>query len=278
MGYKQNTYLKPMNGVLNRSHPFVRNLYLALLLNEGSGSGGVKDHSQYYHFPAVPGSSTIADWVPGRGGPALGFNGGGKELRFTPRSNYFTNIQNAFSVFAFSFNPVATAATYFSTGEQTDSNDIQTLGIDQSSGKLCIGQPNGSPTVSTLLVPAIWCGVGVSQTASNARNFVVGQTVASNAAALGSSTIGTGQPMSLGRTYVNSVVSPTADFTGKIEVLLVWKVGVPVWWLQSLSADPYQMWMSPSTPLVKSSVAVTKRFNPAYARNNNQFMGIMAGT
>lgn len=238
--------------VINRDHPLVdKDLILALV--PGEGDSLARDLSPQRQVWTKPASSNLPPQTT-QGVPAWDFRGGVKELRFAHRASqpFIADRTAAFSCFVYWF--ATGSGQFWSIGQQTDANDVEGFGQSTAANNpLCIYDIDAATATSTLNPPVNkWNTGAVTQTGASARTFILNGVAQANSTTITASAIGATQPQSIGRAYSNSVVDATADFTGLIGAIYVWKAAKNVQLLQALCTNPYALVTAQPTGLTYS--------------------------
>lgn len=226
---------------INRDHPLVdKDLILALV--PGEGDSLARDLSPMRQVWTKPAASTLP-FQNTQGIPAWDFRGGAKELRFAHQASqpFIADRTAAFSCFVYWF--ATGSGNFWSIGQQTDSNDVEGFGQSTAAGNpLCIYDV-AAPTASSTLNPAVnkWHTGAVSAVNTGTRTFILDGVAQANSTLITASAIGATQPQSIGRAYTNSTPDTSADFTGLIAVVYVWKAAKNVQLLQALCTNPYAL-------------------------------------
>lgn len=191
----------------------------------GSKFNDMSTYNQAGTLQVNPAGTT---WVQSPKGPALHY-ATLAEIRFTNRTGFPTNVQNAFTMIAYIYDNPSNVSAYISVGSVTDTNDRLTL-TSITGGTSKLAALIGAEMSSTITIPTNqWCWIGITQRSSSSRTFALwterNYQFNNNTTAASSSVIGNNQAWTVGQSYNNSARDTTYNFTGILGAAWVWKRG-----------------------------------------------------
>ena len=156
---------KPFRGTqLNRTHPLARGLVGCWLMNEGTGNR-VFDYSGNGNQGTLTNIDQTTDWVAGRDGWALEFDG----------TNEHIEINSIWDSFPIADTPF-TITAWFNTTDVTTQQEIVDIGAGQSATiqgfRILVGFPSGGATGQLLGSSTRWSSSTTTTLSNNTWYFL----------------------------------------------------------------------------------------------------------